>query len=523
MCGCYHVEARRRLVLSLMLGLILLQYLDAEARMVRVGVFPAAPLVQSGQPNPSGLFIDMIEYFAHVLDWRVEYVNGTWSELLVSLQKGDIDLLPAVGYTDARTAIYDFSRNPVFVDSGVVFGSSRFPIHTVFDLQGKRVAGVAGSTFTNAFIAYAASFGVRCDIVLTKDNPSVMRSISNGSVDAGICIYSLGTELARRFPVAITAITFSPIALDFAVPKGRNQDLIAGIDRLMAPMINDPDSLYSRSYNRWMLPQPAFVIPLWVWWGIGSLFVLGLILGLWSITLRKQVFAKTRHLEAEISERSQAEENLRASLREKESLLRELYHRTKNNMAVINALLGLQAGGFSDARLREAFAETQNRIFSMALVHEKLYEAQDLSRINLKEYIRDLAGRLMVGYGISPDRATLVYELDDVPVLIDTAIPCGLILNELISNALKYAFPDGRKGEIRIVLHQTENGEIRLEVGDDGVGVPRGFDVRRDGHMGLQTVLGLAESQLGAAIDFDLEHGFAFTMRFMDDSYRPRV
>lgn len=228
-------------------------------------------------------------------------------------------------------------------------------------------------------------------------------------------------------------------------------------------------------------------------------------------------------LQAEIVERQHAEDQVQTSLFEKETLLRELHHRTKNNMGVIIALLDLQKAEIDDRRLKTAFEDTQNRIRSMALVHEKLYETRDLSRINLKEYILELADLLTNSYQITPGRVAILPDMENLFVLIDTVIPCGLIVNELISNALKYAFTDNRQGEIRLSLRRLENGEILLVVSDNGVGMPANFDVRRDGHMGLQTIFALAEHQMYGQVHFDTRQGVACQIQFRDDLYLQRV
>jgi PAS domain S-box-containing protein len=227
----------------------------------------------------------------------------------------------------------------------------------------------------------------------------------------------------------------------------------------------------------------------------------------------------------EITERKRGEELVKKSLAEKEILLRELYHRTKNNMAVITALLSMQAEGSGDARLKGAFASAIDRIQSMALVHKKLYEAKDLSSINLKAYIEDLVSLLLKSYSVATGALTLVSDMDEVLVLIDTAIPCGLILNELISNALKYAFPEHRGAEIRIGLHRGEDGAIELAFSDNGRGAPEGFSFRRDGHLGIWNVYALGEQQLQGRVDFDSASGKGVScrLRFIDEFYRPRV
>ncbi len=225
----------------------------------------------------------------------------------------------------------------------------------------------------------------------------------------------------------------------------------------------------------------------------------------------------------DITERKRNEEQIQKSLAEKETLLRELYHRTKNNMAVIISLLELQAGYVGDERLQKEFVEAQNRIRSMALVHEKLYETRDLSHINLKEYINDLISLIGNSYNISSTQISVSVEIDDVFVLIDTAIPCGLIVNELISNAIKYAFPNEETGQISIQLYRTADGEINIKIADNGVGVHQDFDFRRDGHLGIQNIFILTENQLQGQVTFDTKQGVACHIQFRDIYHKPRV
>jgi PAS domain S-box-containing protein len=225
----------------------------------------------------------------------------------------------------------------------------------------------------------------------------------------------------------------------------------------------------------------------------------------------------------DVTERKQTEEKLKQALAERTALLQELYHRTKNNMQVICALLDFQAARLEDQAAQEALAETQHRIQSMALVHKKLYQSQDLSRINLREYIQDLTALLTQSYQLPSNKVALVYNMEDVFVLIDTAVPCGLILNELISNALKYAFPGDRQGEITIQLRRIEDEVITLQVADNGVGVPNDFDFRRDSQLGLKNILALGERQLQGQVHFERRDGVTCRLRFNDNLYTERV
>jgi two-component sensor histidine kinase/PAS domain-containing protein len=218
----------------------------------------------------------------------------------------------------------------------------------------------------------------------------------------------------------------------------------------------------------------------------------------------------------DITERRRAEDQIARSLAEKETLIRELYHRTKNNMNVIISMLKLQSREIGDQRLKEAFAETENRILSMALLHEKLYEGQDLSRVNLGGYLEDLVKHVTSSYALPGARPTLSLDLGEVYATIDTAVSCGLIVNELVSNALKYAFPEGGGGVIALGLRQDEGGEICLTVSDDGLGAPSGFDSKRDGHLGLRLIESLAKGKLRAEIEFATEQGFSCRLRFRE-------
>ncbi len=234
-------------------------------------------------------------------------------------------------------------------------------------------------------------------------------------------------------------------------------------------------------------------------------------------------FGGYRGIDRDITERKLVEERLEASLREKETLLRELYHRTKNNMQVISSLIDLQVLAVNDEKTLKLFKETQNRINTMALVHEKLYQSKDLSNLNLKDYVGDLANALLGSYQLSGDRISLQLDVDTIAVSIDTATPCGLIINELMSNSLKHAFPGNRRGEISLVLRQSEKGEIDMCFSDNGIGLPKGFDLRNTTSLGLTLVRKLSVKQLRGTIDVRTDHPTEFHIKFREPLYAKRV
>jgi two-component sensor histidine kinase len=203
----------------------------------------------------------------------------------------------------------------------------------------------------------------------------------------------------------------------------------------------------------------------------------------------------------DVTQRVLADEKIRSSLREKEALLKEIHHRVKNNLQVVSSLLGLQSRTIQDPEVRKMFQESQNRIHSMALLHESLYQSDNLSQIDFPAYIRQLAEYLFRAYGVTSERRIhLRTELDKLSLTLDAAVPCGLIVNELISNSLKYAFPDGREGEIRVGLHEEPNRMARLVVADNGIGLSGEVDWTTTRSLGLRLVRSLAQ-QLGAKLE----------------------
>lgn len=220
-------------------------------------------------------------------------------------------------------------------------------------------------------------------------------------------------------------------------------------------------------------------------------------------------------LAEDITERKRIDMQIQAALREKEVLLKELYHRVKNNLQVVSSLLNLQSETLTDERARELFRESQLRIRSMALVHERLYQAQDLARINIGQYVHDLASELFFAYGISAERIRLTIDIntDGSDIDIQKAVPVGLIINELITNALKYAFPEGRAGELTVRIEPAPGDRLKLTVADDGVGLPVEIDVNDPATLGLQLVSTLTE-QLRGSLEARRHSGAAFTIIF---------
>lgn len=227
-------------------------------------------------------------------------------------------------------------------------------------------------------------------------------------------------------------------------------------------------------------------------------------------------------IQRDITDRKKAEEKLTKSLEKNDLLLRELNHRTKNNMQVISAMLSLQSLYSDNNEVKEIMDKAKNRISGMALVHEKLYQANDLSWIDLKDYIIDLV-ELLKGSLLSKNpNIEIVTNLDNTRINIDAAIPCGIIINELFTNAIKYGFPDNKEGVITIEL--INNGdETSISVANNGVGIPAGFDFKNTNSFGLNSMIMLAEHQLGGSITLETKGDTKFVLKFKEILKAERV
>ncbi|MEO8398392.1 MAG: histidine kinase dimerization/phosphoacceptor domain -containing protein [Ignavibacteriaceae bacterium] len=220
-----------------------------------------------------------------------------------------------------------------------------------------------------------------------------------------------------------------------------------------------------------------------------------------------------KSLRNEIEERKKAQEKINESLQEKVILLREIHHRVKNNLQVISSLLNLQSGYIQDKKALEIFRESQNRVRSMALIHEKLYQSNDLNRIDFPEYIKSLSRDLFRSYNLDSSKIKFVSDLADIKLEIDIAILCGLIVNELITNCFKHAFPNGKQGEVFVSIQEIKNKSYRLIVKDNGIGFPQNFDYRDTDTLGLQLVNTLTD-QLGGKLSLHRNDYTEFKIEF---------
>ncbi len=214
----------------------------------------------------------------------------------------------------------------------------------------------------------------------------------------------------------------------------------------------------------------------------------------------------------DITENKKNEERITQSLKEKEILLKEVHHRVKNNMQVISSILNLQSSYVKDSYALNLLKECQNRIKSMAFIHESLYQTKNFESVNFSEYIATLTKNLVHTYSINAKKVKLILTLDSLYLSLDSSIPCGLIINEIVSNSLKYAFPDNRDGIIFVTL-KVEKNIVKIEAGDNGIGIPLHIDVKQTETLGLQLVDTLVE-QINGTLVLDRTKGTKFIIEF---------
>ena len=223
-----------------------------------------------------------------------------------------------------------------------------------------------------------------------------------------------------------------------------------------------------------------------------------------------------------ISSLKKTQERLISSLGEKEVLLRELYHRTKNNMQVISSMLNLYSKDKTNRKIEDVFKDIEMKIASMAYVHQKLYESNDLSHLNLKDYIAGLISLIIQSYNAA-ENINFTFKGVDLDVLIDTAAPLGLVVNELIVNSLKHAFPNNQKGKICIEQFVTDKNQLVIKIKDNGVGLEKDFDLEKSSGLGLETVIDIVKDQLLGRIEYTNRKGLTWHIELDKEQYKQRI
>ncbi len=208
---------------------------------------------------------------------------------------------------------------------------------------------------------------------------------------------------------------------------------------------------------------------------------------------------------------------------ERDALLRELFHRSNNNLQIIISLLEMQCAKSDSPLLRNFVSDVENRIVSMSMIHQQLYRGHDLSSIDLSQYLRELSKTLYENFGVDTGRIEFECDTDTVMTLVDTALPLGMVYNELLTNSLKHAFPENRSGKISLAVRKMPDGKFNIFYSDNGIGVPDGFDFRKQSTVGLQTIFGISEKQLLGKVIVKNEKGILWHLELSENLYQKRI
>lgn len=535
---------------------------EQPTKTLKVGIFQNKPIVfKNHDGKPEGLYVDLLNEVAQLENWKIEYVFDSFSGIVQKLKNKEIHLISSIAYNASRKQVFDFSKIPVWTLWGTVYARPEADIKSILDLDGKKISVMEKGILGIEIRKLCDSFSINCAFQSTVSQSESIQLLSTGKVDAAVFnnIFAISqSQLLNE--VRKSSIIFSPLKASFASLKGENHEILDTIDLHLKTWKQNQDSIYYRSLKRWMeqIEVEKKVIPDWLYWLIGfSIFILCLLF-LWTRLLRRQVLNRTKALNAsnlallheseekklaqktlqiahdeleqkvqtrtkelnkinqqlnlEIADRKKAEEQIKTALKEKEILLNEIHHRVKNSLSVASGLLMLQSLKFDDDKLKAALMDSQNRIRSISYIHETLYQSEDFTSIDLKKYLSKLSMAVAENYS-GEGKIELKFELNDIVMGAKEASTLGLIVNELITNSFKYAFPNNREGEIKIALRQIED-QIELVYADNGIGIPEDFDWENTKSMGLNLLKMLTKNQLKGSIDMESKKGTKFTIKF---------
>ncbi len=305
-----------------MVFLVLASPLRAQ-QVVKVGVYNFAPLIShQGQEGPNGLFIEALQRVADKHGWTLSYVPGTWAECLERLKNGEIDVLPSIAYSDERATYLDFTRQYLFLDWGLIYAPKGKRVDGIFDLNGRSVAALKGSIYTQQLISLLEQFDIKANLVLLGEYSEVLRAIGERSTDFGVCTNVYGQILEDRYEVERTSIVFAPTKIRYAVRKGQNQEVLRAMDAWMAEMNeNNPQELRAMR-DRWLGIGRGQLVPGWLKWLAGVLGGLSALLLIFVWALRAAVVRRTAELAL-----------INTSLLESESRFRATFEQAGTGMA----------------------------------------------------------------------------------------------------------------------------------------------------------------------------------------------
>ncbi len=468
----------------------------------------ATPLIVGSEPDyppfcsmnkngeAIGFSVDLFRASAESMGYEVKFVVRPWNILLEQLKNGQIDALPLVGYSDQRAGFLDFTFPYTTLRGAVFVRRSQKHITSLQDLKEREILVMAGDNADE----YVTRENISGAIIRTDSFDIAFRLLQSGAHDAVIAQRLMGEKLLEEMeidsivPLDIELPGFAQ-EFRFAVTKG-NSKLLKDLDTGLLQTISD--GTYFRLHTKWFSAKDWQDTPLleklyslrWI-----ILPVLLVLLASFILYLRIEIKRKTRRLQKEIVQRQETENYLHKLLKEKEILLKEVHHRIKNNFATVESLLSLQASEVKNEESKSLLMESISRISSMRLLYEKMLLSDMYKSTSLKIYLNNLIDEIRQLYRGSTD-IQVETRIDDVILEPRVLFSLGLIINELITNCLKYAFISAPRGMLTVDVKLHEN-TLYLKVSDNGNGLPKKFVLEEQQGFGLNLVQMLVEQYQG--------------------------
>jgi two-component sensor histidine kinase/ABC-type amino acid transport substrate-binding protein len=485
---------------------ILVLFFSLSGIELRVGVYENSPKVFLNESNqPDGIFIDIINDIADKENWELSYHYDTWGNCLDLLEKGDIDLMTDVSFSKERLKRFAYHEEPVLSDWFHVYASMESGINSILDLEGKKIIVLEDSIQEAIFRDLIYEFNLNIELFTMPDYANAFSDVKEKNADAVITNRYFGVKHYKQYGLQETGIVFNPTRLHYAASKSLDKNILRKIDEHLIVMKNDPNSIYYESLKKWTSEEGRFSIPPKMKFLFFLITFMLLFTFLGMFLLKKQVLARTKQIRA-------INEEIQKSLDEKTVLLKEIHHRVKNNLQVISSMINLQRKTMACDTDKNIMLDIRNRIKAIALVHEKVYQTQKLVSIDANSFINEMVKHLSHTYLINNRDIKFHTEIESVFLSVDEAVPCALIINELITNSLKYAFEDRNEGNITIHFSQLDN-QYFLDIFDDGIGFQKELNLKNPDSIGLKIVTGLVQ-QLNGTIEIKIENGTKFEIRF---------
>jgi two-component sensor histidine kinase/ABC-type amino acid transport substrate-binding protein len=469
-----------------------------------------------------GISVDYVELLEKKLGIRFQVVEPQdLSSNLDRVRKGKIDVLTSVMRTSERSAYLLFTPPYQIIPASIIVRKERKDTLTLDQMRGMKIAVVDGY----AVQSYLQSRFPHLQLVPAKYELTCLRMLSFGEVDAVVVDMASASHLIQTEGISNLRVAGeSGFTYRLSLASRKDWPLLNDILKKGMAAISTREA--ETIQHNWIQLERKPMLSRPVWIGILTAITLTLftIVGVvfWNRSLARMVTKRSQELTVELAERRRAEAAVHQALMEKETLIRELYHRTKNNLQIVSSLMHIRAGK-AGPETRALVQKMDNLIRGLSLIHQMLHQSGDLSNLDLTAYLGNLVRLAARTFWGDSSHVTIDFQGEPLPVTLDIASPCGLVINELLSNTFKHAFPDGRAGHITLRVRRDGPEHFVLEYADNGMGLPEGFNSRSPKTLGLQSIFAIVEQQLSGEVQIAKADGLHFILRIATSHYQERI